>query len=436
MKSNWPEVKIEELLADKKNAIAMGPFGSRIKTENFVASGIPIIKGQNLTKGWLNEEEFSYLTKDKAEELKSSAVERGDLVFTHRGTLGQVGYIHENSKFPIYIVSQSQMKLSVNPQKVLPLFLYYFFKSKLGQHRLLLNKSQTGVPAIARPTSSLKKIEVPLPPLEVQVGIVNILKKLEEKINNNNLIIPNLEKLVQILFKRWFIEYEFPNQNGEPYNSSGGNLRNSELGLIPATWEVVPVSNIASILSGGTPKTRISEYWDGNIPFYTPKDSSSNYYVNVTEKMITESGLNKCNSKLYHKNTIFITARGTVGKLNLAASDMAMNQSCYALIHNEKYQYYLFLVMKNLVRQIVHSSNGAVFNAITKRDFNTFKIADAPKKVIEKFEKIVKPIFEEIATLQLENNKLINLRDTLLPQLFSGEVTIPDESEELQHVQL
>ena len=128
----------------------MGPFGSDIKTENFVPRGVPVIRGNNLTSGRFNATEFAYLTEEKATQLKNSNAFPGDLVFTHRGTLGQIGLIPDNA-FPRYVVSQSQMLLSCNRTMADPLFLYYFFKSPTGQHQLLANTSQTGVPAISRP---------------------------------------------------------------------------------------------------------------------------------------------------------------------------------------------------------------------------------------------------------------------------------------------
>lgn len=126
MSFEWKIKKVDEIKADISNAIAMGPFGSNIKTENFVARGVPVIRGINLSKGKLYEEEYVYITEEKADELKSSNAFPGDLVFTHRGTLGQVGIIPFNSKYRRYVVSQSQMKLTCNTKQVNPLFVYYF----------------------------------------------------------------------------------------------------------------------------------------------------------------------------------------------------------------------------------------------------------------------------------------------------------------------
>ena len=205
--SKWSEVPLGSLLADKKNAIAMGPFGSRIKAENFVNEGVPVIKGGNLNAGFLNESEFDFLTEEKAKELKSSKATQGDIVITHRGTLGQVGLIRENAQYKEYIVSQSQLKFSPCPSKLDSTFTYYFLKSPLGQHRLLMNSSQVGVPAIAKATSSIKEIPVPVPPLSYQKAIAHILGTLDDKIELNQKMNETLEEIAKAIFKSWFCRF-------------------------------------------------------------------------------------------------------------------------------------------------------------------------------------------------------------------------------------
>lgn len=336
-----------------------------------------------------------------------------------------------------YVVSTKLMVLRVKSEReVLPRYLYHILSSEeVINYLQMIAESRSGTfPQIT--FAEMKNMEIELPNFEEQIMITKFLDDLEGKFSLNHQIISNLEQLSQTLFKRWFIDFEFPNENGEPYRSSGGKMMGSELGAIPIDWKISSVSEVGDILSGGTPKTKVEEYWNGSIPFYTPKDAGNSFYVHSTEKKITELGLTKCNSKLYPKNTIFITARGTVGKINLAGADMAMNQSCYALLHSKGHHLFLFLTLKTLIKQIIQSSNGAVFNAITVRDFNIFKFPNPNEELITKFETIVEHIFEQSYSLIQENQSLKELRDTILPKLLSGEIEIPMKSEELGHVQL
>ncbi|RVC79879.1 restriction endonuclease subunit S [Mesorhizobium sp. M4A.F.Ca.ET.022.05.2.1] len=145
-------------VADVADRVAMGPFGSRITKDNFVSHGVPVIRGKNLTEGFVDHD-FVYLIPEKANELSTSQARHEDIVFTHRGTLGQVGRIYPGSRYPAYIVSQSQLLLSVDRTQTSPLFLYFFFRSEDGQRKWLANSGGAGVPAIAQPTRSLKSIE-------------------------------------------------------------------------------------------------------------------------------------------------------------------------------------------------------------------------------------------------------------------------------------
>lgn len=425
--TNWFVEIINNLKSVEKHAISMGPFGSNLKKSSFVRCGVPIIRGNNLRSFKFLDRDFVFVTKEKAITLKSSWVKSGDIVITHRGTLGQVGLVPEKSKFPVYIVSQSGMKLTCDSNKIDNKFLYYYLNSEIGQHFLLMNKSQVGVPAIARASTSLKNVPVPVPPLNEQKQISWILTSIDRKIEINSKINHNLEEVAQTIFKHWFVDFEFPDENGKPYKSSGGEMVGSEIGVIPKGWKVKSVSDVAEILSGGTPSTKIDKYWNGDIPFFTPKDVEKESFTLRTEKRITRNGLDKCNSKLYQKGTIFITARGTVGKLSLAGQEMAMNQSCYAIQHNQNYQYYMFLVLKRLLKKIISSSNGAVFNAINVKDFNTFKFINAPEPITNMFEHTITCCFELILSLIKQNEDLIKVRDTLLPKLMSGEIRVPTE---------
>lgn len=160
--------------------VAMGPFGSDIKTDNFVDSGVPVVRGANLKTGFVDKG-FVYLTNDKADELRHANAYPDDIVITHRGTLGQVGIIPRESRFPRYVVSQSQLVLSVNSDLATPRFVFEFLRSADGQHQLLSNTSQTGVPAIARPTTAVKAMRLIVPPIELLTKFQSLIEPLAAK---------------------------------------------------------------------------------------------------------------------------------------------------------------------------------------------------------------------------------------------------------------
>lgn len=409
----WKHYKMDELIEE----ISMGPFGSDVKKEFYVDNGVPILNGSNLQGFKLKEDSFGYLTKEKADSLKKCNAHRGDIIVTHRGTLGQIVYVPVNSKYDRYVISQSQFRFRCKADLVDVQYLVYYFHTREGQYKILANASQVGVPALARATSTFRLIDIKLPPLDDQRRIASILSSLDRKIELNNKINADLEEMAQAIFKNWFVDFE-------PFKD--GKFVDSELGMIPEGWKVGRLTDVIKLMPGGTPKTTEPLYWDnGTIPFFSPKDVNG-VYCFATEKHITETGLNKCSSNLYPKDTIFITCRGTVGKVCLAACDMAMNQSNYAIKAIDGYsQYYVFFLVKSVVERLIKKSNGAVFSAITSKDFDE-EILIPSQKAVEDFTNVIDGFFRRIFTIGTENSRLSLLRDTLLPRLMSGELEVPE----------
>jgi type I restriction enzyme, S subunit len=177
----WQTSRLEDLCA----RVAIGPFGSDITTDNFVGHGVPVIRGVNLKDGFI-EDGFVYLTEEKADSLSNANAFPGNIVLTHRGTLGQVGIIPSNSNFSRYIISQSQMVLAADPKRATPRFLFEFLRSPLGRDQLLAHTSQTGVPAIARPTTSLKSLRLTDPGLTAIEKFDHMMGPLVERENLNS----------------------------------------------------------------------------------------------------------------------------------------------------------------------------------------------------------------------------------------------------------
>lgn len=292
-------------------------------------------------------------------------------------------------------------------------FLYYALSLCLKQFK---NMSQ-GTSTKFLTVTILNSFSVQLPSISDQHRIASILSSLDRKIELNNKINADLEEIAQAIFKNWFVDFE-------PFKD--GKFVDSELGMIPEGWKVGRLTDIIKLMPGGTPKTSEPLYWDnGTIPFFSPKDVNG-VYCFATEKHITEAGLNKCSSNLYPKDTIFITCRGTVGKVCLAACDMAMNQSNYAIKAIDGYsQYYIFFLVKSVVERLIKKSNGAVFSAITSKDFDE-EILIPSQKAVEDFTNVIDGFFRRIFTIGTENSRLSLLRDTLLPRLMSGELEVPE----------
>ena len=333
----------------------------------------------------------------------------GDLLFAWACTFGPHIWKEDNTIFHYHIWKIVEDKDVVDRR-----FFYYYLKFATGGFLGALN----GSVMVHITKSSMEKMSIRIPKkLEDQRRIASILSSLDRKIELNNKINADLEEMAQAIFKNWFVDFE-------PFKD--GKFVDSELGMIPEGWKVGTLTDVIKLMPGGTPKTSEPLYWDnGTIPFFSPKDVNG-VYCFATEKHITEAGLNKCSSNLYPKDTIFITCRGTVGKVCLTACDMAMNQSNYALKAIDGYsQYYVFFLVKSVVERLIKKSNGAVFSAITSKDFDEVTLIPS-QKAVEDFTNVIDGFFSRIFAIGTENSRLSLLRDTLLPRLMSGELEVPE----------
>lgn len=407
----WKEVRLGDVCE------IYGRIGFRGYTTNDLVDtpkeGAISLSPKNIINGELNLDQCTYIKWDKYYESPEIMINPNEIIITKTGSsVGRTTFVrrvdHPMTLNPQLVVLKN---ISENAE-----FLSYYIKSALFQSVLKSIVVGSAIPTLSQKNLANLKINVPKE-VDDQLRIASILSSLDRKIELNNKINADLEEMAQAIFKNWFVDFE-------PFK--GGKFVDSELGMIPEGWKVGRLTDVIKLMPGGTPKTSEPLYWDnGTIPFFSPKDVNG-VYCFATEKHITETGLNKCSSNLYPKDTIFITCRGTVGKVCLAACDMAMNQSNYAIKAIDGYsQYYVFFLVKSVVERLIKKSNGAVFSAITSKDFDE-EILIPSQKAVEDFSNVIDGFFRRIFTIGTESSRLSLLRDTLLPRLMSGELEVPE----------
>lgn len=401
MANKWNDVPIEEVKDPSAYSIAMGPFGSNIKTDNFVLSGVPIIRGVNLNADRFLDDSFVFLTEEKADELRSANAYPGDLVFTHRGTLGQVGIIPRNAKYRRYVVSQSQMKLRCNPDKADPNFVFYFFKSPQGQHALLANTSTTGVPAISSPLTTLRAIRIPLPPLPEQHAIAGILGALDDKIELNRRRNATLESMARAVFRKWFVEGE-------------------EVG----NWEIGRLGDFIKVNERSITK----DYSHDEIEYIDISSVSLGHSEGTTAYSLTDSP-SRAKRLVQHGDTIWSTVRPN-RKSYLFISNPKENlvvSTGFAVLTPKKVPpsfLYFLTTTEQFVDYLVSNADGSAYPAVLPERFADAEFSIPPESVLDRFESIASPMLSHIAYNENESRTLASLRDALLPRLISGEIRI------------
>ena len=237
----------------------------------------------------------------------------------------------------------------------------------------------------------------------------------------------NLEAMAKQLYDYWFVQFDFPNEEGKPYKSSGGAMVwNDKLKReIPKGWYAENICKIANILSGGTPSKAVDEYWNnGTIPFFGPTDCNGSVFQIKTADHITQKGLEHCASSLFEEGIVIITARGSIGKLVIVGTPMAMNQSCYALQSKEGEYEYLYFLTTQLIDCLKAKGSGSVFKSIIASDIEHSTLCVATENVVSDFCKKVKPLFEKLKANTIEIAELTKQRDELLPLLMNGQATV------------
>ncbi|MHC1750579.1 MAG: restriction endonuclease subunit S [Cellulosilyticaceae bacterium] len=276
--------------------------------------------------------------------------------------------------------------------------------------------------------TDLKRVPLPIPPLEEQKAIANILSSLDEKIELNNQMNKTLEEMAQALFKRWFVDFEFPNEDGDPYKSSGGEMVESELGMIPKRWEITELDTIGNIVAGGTPSTKNEEYYDGNIPWITPRDLSgySKKFISKGERSITELGLQKSSAKLMPKNTVLFSSRAPIGYVVISNCEVCTNQGFKSIVCDEnKISYnYIYWLLKIEKEKIESVASGSTFKEVSGKTMKEYKIILPKKVVLDKFTNVTNSFDSLIKKNEVELDKLEEIRATLLPKLMSGEIRV------------
>lgn len=429
--NDWREYTLKELLGPK--GYVRGPFGSALRRSEMQTSGYAVYEQQHAI---YNTRKFRYfIDENKFRELARFQTLPNDLIISCSGTVGEVSVIRPED--PSGIISQALLSLRPDVIKVSPKFLYYFFKTKLG-HGALLGASHGSVQVNIANRETVENIRIRVPSLRTQDRITDILSSLDDKIELNNAINKNLEELTQALFKHWFVDFEFPNENGEPYKSSGGEMVESELGEIPRGWRVAKYGDIVKTTSGGTPNRSRSDYYEsGNILWVKSKELN-NSMIFETEEKINDLGLQNSSAKLLPPYSVLIAMYGaTVGQFALMTKASSCNQAVCAILENDNIPYsFNYLFFQNYRKYLANFAVGSAQQNISQNFIKNIQLVVPNSNLLASFHTLVDGPLKLIENNCIENHTLAMLRDNILPKLMSGELNIQEAQKMTQTPEL
>ncbi|EEC1304100.1 restriction endonuclease subunit S, partial [Salmonella enterica] len=414
MESKWPEFRLDEITT----LIIDCPHS----TPEWTDSGVIVLRSNNIRNGALDLANPSFTTEEGyLDRIKRAIPTEDDIVLTREAPMGEVCIIPKGLKC---CLGQRMVLIRADKTQVIPEYLLYAIQSSYIQNQISWNEG-TGTTVSNIRIPNIKALKIPLPSLNIQRGIVSNLLSVDKKISLNIATNQTLEQMSQTLFKSWFVDFDPVIDNaldaGNPIPEAlqsraelRQKVRNSadfkplpadiramftaefeetELGWMPKGWITTSFNDLIELIGGGTPKTSVEEFWNGDIPWFSVVDapSESDVYVLTTEKKITIEGLNNSSAKLLRKGTTIISARGTVGKCAMVAVPMAMNQSCYGVIgKNNISDEYVYFQLKNAVQTLQQMGHGSVFNTITRDTFKNIKVPFCNEELTNSYSLLVK----------------------------------------------
>lgn len=411
---NWPTHPFEHLFSEpSRNGFyspnPTGPISAKI-------IGMGTLFHSDLVRAVDSQE-----TNISPTEFDRFSVRSGDLLFGRRSLVesgaGKVSLVCSLSESAIF--ESSLIRVRLNENLALPQFYLYFFKSRHG--RSIVSSIVTGTNVKGIRSSELSKILVPLPPLSEQRRIVDILSAYDDLIENNRKRIALLEESARRLYKEWFGK---AGRQGFCGRQEKRDLGHVSCLVSHVQFRVTTLGDICKTIGGGTPKTGVAEYWDGDIPWVVPTDITRNFCMALldTERKITLAGLQKSSAKMLPERTILMTSRASVGYFGMADFPVCTNQGFISIIPNRDiWRWYLLFNLMSRVEEIRGKAKGSTFPEISKSSFRGMDIAIPSDDVLVKFNGFVEPLIKQVYTLAKQSRTLAAARDALLPWLMRNQ---------------
>lgn len=434
--SKFPWVPLGQLAAKGPAAIAIGPFGSRMKSEVYVDSGVPVIRGTNISKGRSLKGDWVYVSEDFAKGISNCLVREGDLVFPHRGAVGEVALI---SSHPAeMILSTSMMKFRPDKSLADSTYLYYYFRSPAGRAEILRFGSQVGTPGIGQPLTSLRQFRVRLPSVDTQEKIGSILSALDNKIDLNQQMNQTLEETMQAVFRAWFIDFEpvkakangatsFRGMPQETFDQLPNQMSGSEREPVPLGWEVTRLGELLTI----NPSRSLKK---GSVaPYLAMADMpTQGHSPDTWEYREFGSGMRFRNGDTLVARITPCLENGKTAYVDfLKGDEVGWGSTEYIVLTPKRplpaiYAYCLSRSAEFRKFAIKNMTGSSGRQRVSASSLATFKVAKSPDTVAGAFGDIVKPLIDKIAGNQRESRTLAAIRDALLPKLISGEIGISE----------
>jgi type I restriction enzyme S subunit len=416
MSDNWKSYTIQDFIEKGEADLKTGPFGTQLHASDYVEQGTPVINVRNIGFGNVRSEKFDFVDAETVARLSGHLLTAGDIVFGRKGAVERHAFIQHEQEG--WFQGSDCLRLRLNSPSVSPRFVSYLFLTPDHQ-QWMINQSSHGATMSSLNQDIVSRIPLRLPPLPVQRQIAGVLSAYDDLIENNARRIALLEALAQILYREWFVRFRFPGHEAVERVAS-------ELGPIPAGWEVVKLKKVAEVnrsnLSSSDPPEDIN---------YINIGSVSTGRVDGVEQIPYKDAPSRARRIVQHGDIIWSSVRP-----NLQAYALILNpkpntivSTGFAVLTPTKLPYtYLYqaVTTEQFVSYLTNLATGSAYPAVKVTDFKNAQIMLPSQEIVEAFHNIVSDLYEEKQVLHHKNMVLRTTRDLLLPRLVSGEVDVSE----------
>jgi type I restriction enzyme S subunit len=428
---NWKTISVEDLIKyDILEQPLDGNHGDRHPKQNdFGKEGIPFITASDITTdGKLDFKQCKLLKKDKVKDLRKGFSKEGDVLLTHKGTLGRSVVVKNLLTKYIILSPQVTYYRIKNKNELNNIYLKYYFTYD-NFKKLFISWGGSGSTRLYIGINAQRKLPVIVPSIEEQEKIASILSSLDNKIELNSEINKKLEQIAQAIFKHWFIDFEFPNENGEPYKSSGGEMIESELGLIPKEWNVRSLNQIANFLNG----LAMQKYRPKNDESHLPVLKIKELKIGKTSKNSDKCSVNIDPKYIVDNGDVVFSWSGSLEVKLWCGNKAGLNQHLFKVTSANYPKWFYYYWTKHHIgdfRRIAEDKT-TTMGHIKREHLKKAKVSDPGKIFFEKFDKVFNGLIDLYINKEKEIKYLSLIRDILLPKLMSGEIRVPTNSKVL-----
>ncbi len=416
--TDWPTKTLGAICAEGGGFIRTGPFGSQLHQSDYVdgPAGIPVVMPKDMARGRIDRSTIARIDVDTASRLSHHLLAAGDIALSRRGDVGRSAWIGPED-LPVLCGTGSMRVHPGQPGSVHPDYLRYFFQSRLATDYLEGQAVGATMPNLN--AGIVTGLPVPVMPLHLQLSAAELLRSIDELIENNRCRVAVLADMTRAIYREWFVRFRYPGHEQV-------TRVDSNLGPIPDGWTVSTCGEELVLLGGGTPSKKEPSFWDsGRIPWFTPSDltRSKQRYTAEPELSITPEGLARSSARLFPAGSVLMTSRATLGVLAIATVEATTNQGFIVVPPDDRWSAsFIFEWLDWHAEPLSAVATGATFKEITKGALKRVPFVVPSQRVLDTHRDVVAPIESQVRVLEEQARKLTELRDLLLPRLVTGRI--------------